>query len=324
MGSSKDVMRPRVLFLGASGFLGSNLMFYFSRFSDFAVAGASRHAHRQNLTPLRDYGEASLAELFDALQPNFVVNCVGIVGHHKVEQNLEEANYVNVCLPRLLGKLTVQRGIHLIHFSSDSVYSGKPDEAPFRETSTPEPFSIYGRQKLESELTVLEGNPSALVLRVNFFGWSPNGRSGTLDHFVSHALNETDPIGYIGYTVTSAYTSTVATVVMQALRSRLSGVFNLGASDALTKFTFGQTVFSMLGIDPGRVIPSKPSVWRVDKTSQRDLSMSSSLIESSLKLSLPSQAKGIETALSELPEILAYFGSGPNDQRKTLGNVCDQ
>lgn len=307
-----------VLLLGASGFLGSNLQFHLSKDPLLRVIGISRDSHSEN--SISEYSQPSLSEAFDRWAPAFVINCVGLVGHEKVESSPDQARALNVLLPQLLAELSRERNIKFIHFSSDSVYSGIPELAPFSEESPTVPFSLYGRQKLESEARVLDANPFALVLRVNFFGWSRDRHSGILDHFVSHAIDGSRPIGYSDYFASSLYVGELARALSHLARSKLSGVFNVGSPDSLSKLTFGREVFLRMGLNPIQVIPSNPAIWAKEGVSSRDLSMSSHKIETSLSISLATQLESIQKAFDDLDLFLHFCGTSDTDPRRSFLN----
>lgn len=316
-------MPLRVLVLGSSGFLGSNLVASLADSADLGIIGASRNPSVPGELHLDDYDEKSLNRILELVKPDYIINSVGMVGHLKVEENLDLSHHVNVSLPRRLGILARAREIRLVHFSSDAVYSGNPVEAPFYESSPPRPFSTYGRQKLESEQVVQEENHDALIFRINFFGWSKSAKVGMLDHFVSHALAGTQPIGYSRYSVSSMATPTVGKILRKALLQKLSGVYNLGCTDGLSKFAFGQAVFLLLGLDPNRVIPADPSIWEIEGVRERDLRMSVSSIEEQLGILVPSQLEDLREALTSLPIFLDYFGAKIDDSRRSLsGRLC--
>ncbi len=303
-----------ILTLGASGFLGSSLIFHLSSNPELRIIGASRG--QDNPQRIDDYSPGSLAKMVDLAEPDVIVNCVGIVGHDLVESNPIEAEDINVVLPERLAKLTQERGLGLIHFSSDSVYSGNPEEAPFSEKSLTVPFSLYGHQKLESEIRVLQADPAATVLRINFFGWSLSGTRGMLDHFVSHAVAGTKPVGYANYFASSLYVGELSRVVVAAIREGVAGLFNVGSRDSLSKLRFGQEVFARMGLDPQTVIKGNPSGWASAGVQSRDLSMSSDLIESTLGISLGTQLEGINKAFDDLGPYLEFWKITSTDNRQ--------
>lgn len=307
-----------ILVLGASGFLGQSLVFSLNRGALLRCHGASRSPSPATSHLIPSYDRETLEELIEALKPRTIINCVGMVGHQLVDLHPQVANEINVRLPALLAELTATRQIGLVHFSSDSVYSGNPDLAPFSEDDETLPFSLYGIQKLESERLVQLRNPRALILRVNFFGWSRGGQTGVLDHFLSHALSGTKPLGYSSYFVTSLYIGDLADIVERAITAELRGIYNVGSSDSQSKFDFGRAVLSNAGFDESSVVPAAPSIWAVEKVSTRDLSMISTRIEGLLEIQVPRQEQGIRRALSELRELLQFFITYHFDTRLLL------
>ena len=77
-----------------------------------------------------------------------------------------EASYIaNVQIPIWLAKAS--KGIKLICFSSDQVYSGTENEVPFTEDMV-KPDNTYARHKLEMEERVLDIDPDAVMLRAEW------------------------------------------------------------------------------------------------------------------------------------------------------------
>lgn len=82
------------------------------------------------------------------------------------EEHMEEAYELNRAFPdslaRILSKL--DKG-HLVHYSTDFVFSGENPE-PWKEDDMPEPKSVYGTSKLAGEKAVLDILPDrACVIR---------------------------------------------------------------------------------------------------------------------------------------------------------------
>ena len=57
---------------------------------------------------------------------------------------------------RDLARLCAARSILLIYISTDYVFSGRPGEAPYSASHATEPTTLYGKQKRDGELAVLE------------------------------------------------------------------------------------------------------------------------------------------------------------------------
>lgn len=308
----------RICVVGASGFLGHNLLKYFREIPTVSANGVSRKPSPLVTTQVRDYSRETLENLVSEAGPDLIINCAGLVGHKQVADNPEEAAYVNVDLPAMLASLSQKSGAHFIQFSSDSVYSGVPAESPFNEESATAPFSLYGLQKLECEQAVLGQNADATILRVNFFGWSLNGRTGILDHFVRKLLSGENPIGYENYVVSSIYSGDLGPLISRISTLRLSGIFNAGASDSMSKHAFGVLVAKSLGLDSTRIIPGTPSLWEELGVENRDLSMSVSKLEEGTGITAPPTEESLRHAFNDLRKFLEASGVSDSDPRAQI------
>ena len=141
-----------ILILGASGFVGANLM----RSLIDARADVYGTGSREPAWRLAQFGEdhvitvdllarGNLTALLDRLQPKTVFDCVAY-GAYSFEQDAERMYQTNVVFKQELIEQLVQRGSHCyIHAGSSSEYgadSAAPDEA-----SAPTPNSHYAVTK---------------------------------------------------------------------------------------------------------------------------------------------------------------------------------
>lgn len=95
-----------------------------------------------------------------------VFNAVAWTQVDDAEDHPEEALLINRTLPDALARVlkALGRG-HLVHFSTDFVFSG-PRQQPWREDDAPKPASVYGSTKLAGEEAVLRVLPErSCVLR---------------------------------------------------------------------------------------------------------------------------------------------------------------
>lgn len=101
-------------------------------------------------------------KVLDELRPDVLLNCASTTDVDGCESHKEEAFRVNGLGPAVLTKLCVERGIRLVHVSTDYVFDGTKG-APYREEDPPGPLSVYGASKLEGEKAVLGILPGARV-----------------------------------------------------------------------------------------------------------------------------------------------------------------
>lgn len=121
----------------------------------------------------------SVVRAVSETKPNNVVNCIGVVKSRVTEANAEMTEHVNGDFPIKLAKLCRQRGIRLIHTSTDCVFSGR--RGCYSETDVPDPVDLYGRSKLRGEPSV----PGCLTLRTSFIGREHGTQRGLVEWLCS-------------------------------------------------------------------------------------------------------------------------------------------
>lgn len=141
---------------------------------DIALTQASRTE-----ADLRD--PHSLARFIDAARPEVLINAGAYNFVDRAETERDPAYAINADGPRALATLCRQRGIALIHMSTDCVFDGEKSGA-YDEDDAPNPLSVYGQSKLAGERAVIEADPDAVIVRVCWVF------SGFGDNFVSKMI----------------------------------------------------------------------------------------------------------------------------------------
>jgi len=132
-----------------------------------------------------------IGDIIAKLKPWAIINASGYVRVDDAEKESTNCFRDNLTGPYNLAQECKKEGIHLVTFSSDLVFNGNK-RTPYVESDTPDPLNIYGRSKAESELIVLNENPSSLVIRTSaFFG--PWDESNFI-HYIRKKLSQDEPV----------------------------------------------------------------------------------------------------------------------------------
>jgi len=79
----------------------------------------------------------------DTAEPDVVINCVGIVKQVPEAQDPVLLNEINSLLPHRLAGFCSDRGVYLVHISTDCVFSGQ--RGMYTEDDPPDAQELYGR-----------------------------------------------------------------------------------------------------------------------------------------------------------------------------------
>jgi dTDP-4-dehydrorhamnose reductase len=232
-------MTARLLVLGTTGMLGHTLMRELGGVEDLEVCGSAR-----DVGPLRGAFSDRLLEqvvpgvdasdmdcvrrLLKDVQPDVVVNCVGLVKQSPRVDDAVDTITLNALLPRLLARECADSGIRLIHVSTDCVFSG--DRGNYVETDIPDPRDLYGRSKLLGEVTAAP----ALTVRTSIIGHELQSRRSLVDWF----LSQTGEVkGYTRATYSGVTTAEFARLLRSVVLPRpdLTGLLHV-ASAPISKY----------------------------------------------------------------------------------------
>jgi len=158
----------RILLTGAGGQLGQAAQRVFTRHEIVARSHAELDA--SDLVAVREAIESTRADC--------VLNAAGYTAVDAAESDAEGAFAGNAIAPRHLAIATAERGIPLVHLSSDYVFDGRAGR-PYHEYDATNPVSVYGQSKLAGELEVRTFNPRHWIVRSAWL-YSPAGKNFAL------------------------------------------------------------------------------------------------------------------------------------------------
>jgi dTDP-4-dehydrorhamnose reductase len=156
----------RILLTGVSGQVGSALR------EPLASVGTVLPADRTVLALSRP---DSLPATLDRLSPDLIINPAAYTAVDQAEDERKLAYCVNVEAPRTMARWAADRGVPIVHFSTDYVFNGSGDR-PWREQDLTGPLSIYGTSKLAGEIAIRDADGSHLIIRTSWV-YASRGRN---------------------------------------------------------------------------------------------------------------------------------------------------
>ncbi|VVB52934.1 RmlD substrate binding domain protein [uncultured archaeon] len=227
----------KVIVLGDTGMLGHKMVQILSQKYMVPIIGKAQ------FNPLR--GD-SILPFLEYYQPRAVVNCIGAIKQRSYAEN--EFVTLNALLPHNLHIQCEKTGAHLIHFSSDCVFSG--ENGPYKETAESDAKDIYGKTKYLGEV----GHTTALTLRTSIIGRELYSTNGLLEWF----LNERDTVnGYVKSFFSGVTTNWLAHAVSHLISQPkiLAGIYQV-ASDPTSKDALLRKIRTIYGKE-NAIIPNE-------------------------------------------------------------------
>lgn len=180
----------KVLILGVTGMLGNAVFRVFQADPRFEVWGTLRRDAARKHFPADSHArlhagvdvldQDSLVAALAAIQPDVVINCVGLIKQLADAQDPLTALPINAMLPHRLARLCALSGARLIHVSTDCVFAGR--KGHYAESDLSDAEDLYGKSKYIGELHDL---PNAITLRTSIIGHELGSNYALVDWFLS-------------------------------------------------------------------------------------------------------------------------------------------
>ena len=121
----------RVLILGKDGMLGTMVSSYLTSLKDYEIYLTSRRDEDIDLDDnIRkfDVSTDSLERLVNDINPDFLINCIGVIKPEIEEDNkesVEKAIDINTYFPLDISQMAESKGFKYIQIGTDCVFSGE-------------------------------------------------------------------------------------------------------------------------------------------------------------------------------------------------------
>ena len=167
--------------------------------------------------------EQSLVNVFERVQPDVVINCVGLIKQLACANDPLVVLPINAMFPHNLAKLCGLFESRLIHISTDCVFSGR--KGLYSESDPSDAEDLYGKSKYIGELSQL---PYAITLRTSIIGHELHTNYALIDWF----LSQNDQVkGYVHAIFSGLPTVELTRVIMEFVipRPDLYGLYHVAA-----------------------------------------------------------------------------------------------
>ncbi len=234
----------KILLTGITGQLGSELVNVLSK--EWEIFPVSRK--EMDFT-----NESAIRRIIRDKKPDLIVNPAAYTEVDRAEIEKELAFAINEKAPRIIAEEAKALNIPLIHFSTDFVFDGKKS-APYLETDTPSPMSVYGLSKLEGEKAIQEVDGDYLIFRT---AWVYSRQGNNFRNTIRRLAKKRQKLNIINDQVGSPTTTTYISLVLKKVIELLfrekeitfqecKGIYHLTCGGTCSWYDFAEVIIKDL------------------------------------------------------------------------------
>jgi dTDP-4-dehydrorhamnose reductase len=192
--------------------------------------------------------DSDVEKVLDSGKWDVVVNAAGVIKQRAEAADPVRTISVNALLPHRIAQACTKRGMRLIHFSTDCVFTGAAESQRgpngYRESDPTDALDLYGASKRLGEVAV----PGTVTLRTSLIGPELRGQHGLLGWFLTQSGKQVR--GFTNALFTGLSTRLAADVVNELIRNHpsLSGLWHV-ATDPISKYDLLQLFRRSYGLD---------------------------------------------------------------------------
>jgi dTDP-4-dehydrorhamnose reductase len=159
----------KILITGCNGLLGQKLVYQILNDKKYQLIATAIGTNRIKETKgyifesLDITNQKQVLEMVKKHKPDFIINTAAMTNVDACEDNKEKCIDLNVNAVKYLVEACQQNNCHLIHLSTDFIFDG--ENGPYKETDKPNPLSLYGQSKLDSEKIIQHSSIKWTIVR---------------------------------------------------------------------------------------------------------------------------------------------------------------
>ena len=120
----------KILILGSTGMMGSAISKLIKNDKRFKILCTYKNYRKVKLIKLQKNQKKKLnvfnfhetKKIILRFEPDFIINCVGLIKQLSNEQNINKTKFLNTILPKKLSIFAKNRNFRIIHLSTDCVF----------------------------------------------------------------------------------------------------------------------------------------------------------------------------------------------------------
>lgn len=254
--------KKTILITGANGFIACKIAeqlrhheeeIYYTSQSTLTNPFASANSFLQ-VNLLTEYER--LHAWMKEIKPTHIIHTAAMTQVNACEENMEDCVELNVEVPQKLAEFCAENDIHLIHFSTDFVFEGKPGKT-YTEDAAVNPCNLYGKSKALSESAIISSSCSFSILRIVLvYGKAKGSQKSNLVLWVKDALSKKKSIQVVhDHYRMPTWVDDIAQAVEALIKNPVKGIFHIVGDTYLSVFDFAKKTADFWALDEDLIRP---------------------------------------------------------------------
>lgn len=224
------------LIIGAYSFIGRHL-FYYCKENDIDVLG-TYYTHGYDAEWVRfdlctDNLSGICQEYLDKA-PKVIIVCGANTSIDGCKNNEAESNRLNVAGTKRILKQAWEMGVKCVFLSSEAVFDGCT--GMYTEEDSPNPVTLYGRQKLQIEQYMCCELEDFLIFRISRAVGTCYGEKDIFDEFYRKIINNEDVTCLKNQKFCLTAVDDIVQGIVKALRQDIKGLYHLSSANYISRF----------------------------------------------------------------------------------------
>ncbi len=280
-----NLKEKKILIAGANGQLGKAFSQYFS------AEGINYYSPDESEFDITS--KEKITKVISKYVPDYLINCAA---YNLVDQAEEDDGLVfkiNSEAPGILADACKEKGIFLVHYSSDYVFDGEKGGV-YTEEDIPNPLNIYGKSKLKGEQVIQEKIDNHLIFRLSWV--IGKGQQNFLYKLSQWAQN--NPTLKISNDEISVptFTGDIVNATLLSLQNELKGLYHLVSSGYASRYELAQYYLECMKLNNSL---EEVSIKSFNTKAKRPLfsAMINTKISKALNITIPSWKEAMDKFL---------------------------
>ena len=183
----------------------------------------------------------AVARVVAAHAPQVIINAAAFTAVDRAETEALRAEQVNALGPINLAQAAVDRGIRLIHISTDFIFDGRQAH-PYQPTDLPNPLGVYGQSKLRGEegIMALTGGQETTIIRT---AWVYSSHGHNFVKTMLRLMAEREVLSVIDDQIgTPTWAHGLAQAVWSVVSTKVTGVYHYTDAGVASWYDFAVAI----------------------------------------------------------------------------------